>query len=72
MPLIKFVCSSGQKCKTKNNGWTDSWIHGCKGGKKDGSSHKPPLGSKNSTTAAESPAESHQSPPVLYVLAEKQ
>lgn len=95
VPLIKFVCISGQKCKTKNEGWTDArmhgfmharmhrcmdehtrwkntWIHGGKGGRKDGSSQKPPLGCKNATTAAASPTASHKSLTVVYVLAEKQ
>lgn len=92
MPLIKFLCSSGQKCKNKNDGWTnarthgcmdawmsthsekwkDSWIHGGKAGRKDGSPLKPLLGCKNATTAAASPTASHQSLPVVYVLVKKQ
>lgn len=66
----------------QNNGCTDAWmsihhekIHGCmgvKGGRKDGSSPKPPLGCKNVTTAAGVPTASHKNLTVVYVLEEKQ
>lgn len=60
------------RCMDEHTWRKDTWTHGGKGGRKDGSPPKPPLGCKNATTAAAFPTASHKSLTVVYVPAKKQ